>query len=162
MKTHKTHARAHIRQVNSTCPLSPLFFRSRTAVSKAVTQLCACVSVCTCLHTRMCARVMSPHSYLSGAGGTSVYIAKKYGCTTHGVDLNPHGLPFVHVEVSRLVGMIWSGMTGMWHIHCCHGSHVARIHAMKTSVFCDRACNRVSCEDARRENTCEPCNDSIA
>lgn len=28
----------------------------------------------------------------SGAGGTSVYIAKKYGCTTHGVDLNPHGV----------------------------------------------------------------------
>ena len=27
----------------------------------------------------------------SGAGGTSVYIAKKYGCTINGVDLNPHG-----------------------------------------------------------------------
>jgi len=27
----------------------------------------------------------------SGAGGTSVYIAKKYGCTMHGVDLNPNG-----------------------------------------------------------------------
>jgi len=28
----------------------------------------------------------------SGAGGTSVYIAKKYGCTMKGVDLNPHGV----------------------------------------------------------------------
>jgi len=28
----------------------------------------------------------------SGAGGTSVYIAKKYGCTMHGVDLNPNGV----------------------------------------------------------------------
>jgi len=28
----------------------------------------------------------------SGAGGTSVYIATKYGCTVHGVDLNPLGV----------------------------------------------------------------------
>jgi len=28
----------------------------------------------------------------SGAGGTSVYIANKYGCTMKGVDLNPHGV----------------------------------------------------------------------
>lgn len=27
----------------------------------------------------------------SGAGGTSVYIAKKTGCSINGVDLNPHG-----------------------------------------------------------------------
>lgn len=27
----------------------------------------------------------------SGAGGTSVYIAKKTGCTMNGVELNPHG-----------------------------------------------------------------------
>jgi len=28
----------------------------------------------------------------SGAGGTSVYIAKKTGCSINGVDLNPHGV----------------------------------------------------------------------
>ena len=28
----------------------------------------------------------------SGAGGTSVYVAQKYGCAITGVDLNPHGV----------------------------------------------------------------------
>ena len=48
----------------------------------------------------------------SGAGGTSVYIATKYGCTVHGVDLNPHG-QFAHVRVRGVLEVPVTFCAGM-------------------------------------------------